>query len=77
MTSKDPSDPRSDSQAEAEEAAAAEEVRELSHPEGSRDSEADSAKAYAKAGIIGAPGSEVAPESKSRAKSEGKPGKSG
>ena len=62
MSSKDPSDPRPDSQVEAEEANAEEEPRQL-HAEGeqgSRESEAESAAEYEKAGIIGAPGSEVA-----------------
>ena len=52
-------DPRPPSQIEAEEANAAEEPRQIEHAEGDRSAEAESAQAYADAGIIGAPGSEV------------------
>ena len=52
-------DPRPPSQIEAEEANAAEEPRQIVHAEGDRSGEAASAQAYADAGIVGAPGSEV------------------
>lgn len=59
MSTENPSDPRPDSQVEAEEAAAEGDDRDTSPVIGSRESEAESAAAYEEAGIIGAPGSEV------------------
>lgn len=53
-------DPRPQTQIEAEEMNRNEEIREITQPEGNRDADVASARAYARDGVAGAPGSEVA-----------------